>query len=186
MIMENNQEEVKDLTAESENDAGVEENADGLVTEPNVEKGQPKVTFTKEQQKLVDELIQKRLAREKEKLSKNVESGDKNADLLNKLNELSDKVSKSERENALLKAKIPEEFREYVEFKVMKNVDEETDFNTALKEFIEKEENVKFVKDVSGQADKSKPMNMPRPKNSAGNADEKALKDQILKEMLGN
>jgi hypothetical protein len=182
--MENNQEIKEDLTAESQNIAGADENAESLEKTNEEAKEKAKITFTKEQQKFVDDLIQKRLSREKEKVNKG--EVNKDEDLLSKFNELSNEFNKSKRENALMKAKIPEEFRDYVEYKVLKNVNEDTDFETALQEFIADEKNAKYSKEVSASKDIVKPVNMPRPVNSGNNADDKAIKQKLLQEMYGN
>lgn len=188
-------------TAKKQVEEGLEdidevEKGDEPKTEPNEEEPKDKVEKTFTQTEL-NKIVEQRVARletkhkkEMEELEQRYKQGDYSPELKNLQNELTaekaktadlqSQLAKIEIDNAFMKENVADEFKEFVEYKVLKMVTEEKDFATCLKEFKNEGENAKyFVKASTG----GKSIVPPRPSNNSANnellATEKALEKSM-------
>lgn len=146
-------------------------------------------TFT---QADVDKIIEKRIARlnaqhkkDMEELEARYKTGDYSPEIKSLQEELStskqqlakaqNDLVRYEIDNAFMKENVIDEYKEFVEYKVLRMVTEEKDFASCLKEFKAQGENAKFFNKATG----GKSIVPPRPNNSSANteviAGEKAL-----------
>lgn len=116
--------------------------------------------FTQEQ---VNEMIEKRLSRVKKNdapASTDFASKEELARVKGDYAGLQLKLAEYEKELALGKYKIDEQYRDYVDYKVLHATDKDKDYATALDEFFAQEENKRYLEGTSVKAP------MPRPRNS--------------------
>ena len=146
-------------------------------------------TFT---QADLDKIVEKRIARltaqhkkEMEELEQRYKTGDYSPEIKSLQDELTtskqelakaqNQLVRYEIDNAFMKENVIDEYKEFVEYKVLRMVTEEKDFATCLKEFKADGENGKFFNKATG----GKSIVPPRPNNSSANteviAGEKAL-----------
>lgn len=130
--------------------------------------------FTQEQ---MNEVIEKRLAR-----VKNVpQNSNEYENVKSQLQDLQLKLAGYEKEVALSKYKIGEEYQDYIDYKVLHMTGKDKSYAQALEEFFSKEENKKYL--INDNQIQNKP-NIPRPKNSNSLVNEKAV-DNNLRAMFG-
>lgn len=124
--------------------------------------------YTQEQ---VNDIVSKRLAREKEKVKPTPKSNDATQGLQLKL-------EATERKLAMSQYDIDDDYKDYVEYKVVHMTGKNKDFATALKEFMGAETSKKFVKGNNNKVE------MPRPSN-VGNNDESLARAESLRKAMG-
>ena len=115
--------------------------------------------FTQDQ---VNEMIKERLSRVKKNdapVSVDVATNEELTRVKGDLQSMQLKLAEYEKEVALGKYKIDEQYRDYVDYKVLHMTDKDKDYATALEEFFADEENKRYLE---GEA---RPP-MPRPRNS--------------------
>lgn len=139
-------EEIKSVeTANTQNNAGVEK-----IETPKREER----TFT---QKDLNTIVEKRISRaKKEWESKKQPEPEKPKESKSEVFELQKQLAKYEKELALSKYQIDDRDKDYVEFKVLRAVNKDKNYETALNEFFTDEANKRYLKN-SGS--------MPRPAN---------------------
>lgn len=133
--------------------------------------------FTQDQ---VNEMIKERLSRVKKNdapVSVDVATNEELTRVKGDLQSMQLKLAEYEKEVALGKYKIDEQYRDYVDYKVLHMTDKDKDYATALEEFFANEENKRYLE---GEA---RPP-MPRPRNSNTLVNAKAS-DNNLRAMFG-
>lgn len=182
----NSFDKLEDLDNEDEN-TDKEENKE-KDKEPKVEK-----TYTEKQ---LQEIFDKRIGRltaqhkkELEELEARYKEGNYSpeiASLQEKLNESNEKYAKMQKDlaryeidNAFMKSSIKDEYRDYVEYKVLRMVDENKDFSKCLDEFKTQGENSKYFKSSTGGTS----IVPPRPNNSSANTELIAGESNLKKAM---
>lgn len=133
--------------------------------------------FTQDQ---VNEMIKERLSRVKKNdapVSVDVATNEELTRVKGDLQSMQLKLAEYEKEVALGKYKIDEQYRDYVDYKVLHMTDKDKDYATALEEFFGVEENKRYLEGESRPP-------MPRPRNSNTLVNEKAS-DNSLRAMFG-
>ena len=96
-----------------------------------------------------------------------------------KSTDLQNQLARYEIDNAFMKEGVNDEFKEFVEYKVLRMVTEEKDFASCLKEFKQQGENSKYFKATTG----GKSIVPPRPNNSSANTEQLASEKALEKSM---
>lgn len=160
-------------TAETENNAGMEVKT----SETKTAKAVGEKTFT---QKDVDAIVEKRLSRaKKEWENKTLKNEEKPKESKKEVFELQKQLANYEKELALSRYPINEKFKDYVQFKVLRNVNKDKSYAQAIDEFFANEENKVFLANAE-----NKKINTPRVLNM-GNGDETKLKAQAIRNSMG-
>ena len=159
-------------TAETENNAGKVETV-ATKKEQVAEK-----TFT---QKQVNEMVLKRLERAEKEWEKKYKQSENQKNVVDKseLFEMQKQLAKYERELALSRYPISDEFKEFVQFKILRNVGKDKSYSQAIDEFFADEQNKRFLANAE-----NKKINTPRVQNM-GNGDESKLKSQAIRTAMG-
>lgn len=134
--------------------------------------------FTQEQ---VNEMIEKRLSRVKKNdvsASTDFASKEELARVKGDYAGLQLKLAEYEKELALGKYKIDEQYKDYVDYKVLHATDKDKDYATALEEFFAQEENKRYLEGAGVKAP------MPRPRNS-NTLENTRVADNNLRAMFG-
>lgn len=177
--MEND--EVVDKTADEVEDKSTEKTAESAGNQSERTYSQAEVDemlkgkFTQEQ---VNDIVEKRLARVKEK-SQTTNESEELARVRGEISSLQLKLVEYERQNALSKYKIDDRYQDYVDYKVLHATNKDKDYATALEEFFKDEENKKYL---VGESQQERPV--PRPKNS-NSMENKNATDNNLRAMFG-
>lgn len=131
--------------------------------------------FTQEQ---VNEIVEKRLSRAKTQapVSNSAES-EELARVKSDLSSMQLKLAEYEKQVALGKYKINEQYKDYVDFKVVHNTDKNKSYEQALEEFFADEENKRYLEGAERPS-------MPRPRNTNSSENSNAQSNE-LRAMFG-
>ena len=133
--------------------------------------------FTQEQ---VNEIVEKRLARVK--ATNNAPQNTSDSELKNVRGELQNlqlKLAGYEKEVALSKHKIKEDYKDFIDYKILHMTNKDKSYAQALDEFFGNEENKKYLEE---EQIAQRPI--PRPKNTNTMVNERAV-DNDLREAFG-
>lgn len=176
-----------DLDNEDEN-IDKDKNKDKTKEEPKVEK-----TYTeKEFQEIFDKRIGRLTAQHKKEMAE-LEARYKEGNYSPEVASLQEQLKQStenyaklqkdlaryEMDNAFMKSNIKEEYKDYVEYKVLRMVDENKDFAKCLEEFKGQGENDKYFKSITGGTS----IVPPRPNNSSASTELLAGESKLKKAM---
>lgn len=162
-------------------------------TKPGTEKTQVEKTFTQAE---LNSVVENRISRleakhkkEMEELEQRYKGGDYSPEIKtlqeqltaekSKSTDLQNQLARYEIDNAFMKEGVSDEFKEFVEYKVLRMVTEEKDFASCLKEFKQQGENSKYFKATTG----GKSIVPPRPNNSSANTEQLASEKALEKSM---
>lgn len=185
---ETEKKQVEEVANTSQDNKQVED-----VKKPGNEKTQVEKTFTQTE---LNSVVENRISRleakhkkEMEELEARYKNGDYSPEMKNlqeqltteraKTAELQNQLVRYEIDNAFMQEGVADEFKEFVEYKVLRMVTEEKDFANCLKEFKQQGENSKFFKDATG----GKAIVPPRPKNSSESTEQIASERKLEKSM---
>lgn len=178
---------ITDEELEQKEEGSAEEKEEPVKQDKKVEKTYSQAEFEK--------VLEKRLARltaqhkkELADLENRYKSGDYSPEIkslqdqLNASNqkniELQNEIVRYEIETAFTKLDVKEEFREFVEYKVLRMVTEEKNFEKCLKEFKAEKENSQYFNTTGGKS-----IVPPRPNNSNQNSEIIAGENRLKKAM---
>lgn len=91
---------------------------------------------------------------------------------------LQKQLANIEIDNAFMKSNVKEEFRDYVQYKILRMVDENKDFARCLEEFKTTGENARYFNTTGGKS-----IVPPRPNNSSANTEVLAGENRLKKAM---
>lgn len=194
-LVDTSKEEKVDNGFDKLDDADFEETKDVETSEKEPEKQEKKVEKTYTQAEF-EKVLEKRLARltaqhkkELEALETRYKTGDYSPEIkslqeelksANQKNvEMQNQLVRYEIDTAFTKAQVKDEFKEFVEYKVLRMVTEEKNFEKCLNEFKQQKENSQYFAETTG----GKSIVPPRPTNSNADAEVLAGERKLQKAM---